>query len=231
MTTRESSSDVKAVILYGSYGRRDECLDSDVDVCVLTVTESKTTEEAIRVLVPNLPDKPLDLVFYSQKAIKAMLDYGSLFLWHIKLEGKALLGQRYLEDILEDLKPFERHYDEILYHINLLLDLKELMNSNSWIPNELDLSLLFTIARNTCMILSHKRGIPVFGRYACYKAAMEIYPDLPLASHTFSYLSKWKTIYERSPDPGSRLPERKDIQRLISETERLLKYGYEHTKG
>ena len=226
---RETKTDVKAVILYGSYGRGDAVSDSDVDVCVFTAIERTRTEEAIRDQVPNLPNKPLNLVVYSQEAVHAMLDYGSLFLWHIKLEGKVLLGHEYVESLMKELKPFVRHHDEILYHKDLLLDIEDAVNS-SWTPNELDLSLLFTISRNTCMILSHKRGEPVFDRYECYKTARRLCPDLPLTSQTFFYLSKWKTIYERTPDPSANLPDRNDMQRLISETQRLLDYGHEHTK-
>lgn len=229
MMRRDTKIDVKAVILYGSYGRGDAVSDSDVDVCVFTSNERTSTEEAIRDLVPNLPNEPLNLVVYSQKAVRAMLDYGSLFLWHIKLEGKVLLGREYVKSFMKELKPFVRHHDEIIYHRDLLLDIEDAVNS-SWTPNELDLSLLFTISRNTCMILSHKRGEPVFGRYECYKTARRLCPDLPLTSQTFFYLSKWKTIYERTPDPSAKLPDKNDMQRLISETQHLLDYGHEYTK-
>jgi len=224
-----SKPGIQAVILYGSYGRGDAVSDSDVDVCVFTANTGGTTEDTIRALVPSLPNKPLNLVFYPPEAIKAMLDYGSLFLWHIKLEGKALFGHEYVEAILKGLKPFDQHLKEILFLMGLLLDLKEAMNS-SWMPNELDLSILFTIARNTCIVLCHKQGKIVFGRYMCYKTACHLFPDLPLTEHTFSYLSKWKTIYERSPDPGARLPDRYEMRGLILEIERFLNYAYEQTK-
>ena len=81
----DTKANVKAVILYGSYSRGDAVSESDVDICVFTANESPTTEEDIRDQAPNLPNKPLNLVFYSQKAVHAMLDYGSLFLWHIKI--------------------------------------------------------------------------------------------------------------------------------------------------
>ena len=229
MITPNNKENIKSVILYGSYGRGNERSNSDVDVCLFYRTNIAITEENLRKFCPNLPQKQLTVSGYPHKAITEMVEYGSLFLWHLKLEGKILYGNKYFRSALENLKTFDRHNDEILYHNSLLKDLKKAFN-RILIPNECDLSLLFTIARNTCMILSHKCGIPVFDRYECYRTVNQLFRDLPLSNLTFEYLSKWKSIYERIPDSNVNLPDIDKMRTIILELDHLLDFAHEHTK-
>lgn len=109
-------SEILSIILFGSYARGDSRPDSDIDVCVLLERDSFPDESEVRRLAPSLANGQLSLVFYSKDAIADMIDYGSLFLWHIKLEGVTLYGHEYADGILGRLNPFVRHQDEISYY-------------------------------------------------------------------------------------------------------------------
>ena len=62
-------------------------------------------------------------VFYYASVVDLMIENGSLFLWHLKLEGKVLYGKGHFDKIIKNLKPFRCHHEEIMYHAMLFDDL------------------------------------------------------------------------------------------------------------
>jgi predicted nucleotidyltransferase len=226
MTT--SQAGIKAIILYGSHARGDANSDSDVDICAFTHSTLHPTEAEVRLLAPSIPQGTVTLSVYCERDVVSMLEYGSLFLWHLKLEGRVLYGAEYVAKRLEQLRAFRRHRTEIAFYTTLLSDLERVSNPG-WIANEFDLSLLFTIARNTCTILAHKAGVPVFGRVDCYITAARVFPDLPLDLVTYSDLSKWKSVYERGLNCREDLPSGDDMARLFILIRGLLEYADEQT--
>jgi predicted nucleotidyltransferase len=222
-------SQIKAVVLYGSHARGDANHDSDKDVCVFTQKYTPVDEIQLTSLLPVLGDTTLSLATYCQNDLTAMLEYGSLFLWHIKLEGRIVHGKDYLAPQLERLTPFQRHHAEIVYHAEIFDDLLN-ATTTPCTANEFDLSLLFTIVRNTCMILAHKAGVHVFGRLACYHVAAQMFHDLPLDETTYLKLSMWKSVYERGADAQRTLPSTKEMSRLMTQVQRLLEYADANTR-
>lgn len=224
MRGKEAPSDIKAIILYGSHARGDADRNSDVDVCVLTGQQTTVSENQLTSLAPLLLVKNFVPTVYCESDLAAMLKYGSLFLWHLKLEGRILYGEEYVTNQLDKLQPFLRHHAEIDYHSTLLADLLHVWSTTS-IPNEFDLSLLFTIVRNTCMILAHKAGRPVFGRLACYSIAADMHPTLPLDEETYLKLSNWKSVYERGANINGSLPSQQEMIQLIERVQHLLDFA------
>lgn len=229
MIVELTHTEINSVVLYGSYARGDYVADSDLDVCVFTQEQGIVKEAQLEPLLTVPAGSHLSLTCYCQADLSAMLEYGSLFLWHLKLEGKIIYGKEFFLANLEYLKPFEKHHGEIAYHSEILSDLTAAI-STPFTANEFDLSLLFTIVRNTCMILAHKAGSSAFGRRACYHAAARMFPDLPLDEVTYLNLSQWKTVYERGTEVNGRLPSSEEMQRLLAQVQALLKYADVHTR-
>lgn len=222
-------SQIKAVVLYGSHARGDADNYSDKDVCVFTKKYTPVDETQLTSFLPFLGGTTLSLTTYCQNDLTAMLEYGSLFLWHIKLEGRLVHGKEYLAPQLESLMPFQRHHAEIAYHAGIFDDLLNAATTPC-MGNEFDLSLLFTIVRNTCMILAHKAGTPVFGRLTCYHVAAQMFHDLPLDETTYFKLSKWKSVYERGADAQRNLPSTKEMTQLMTKVQHFLEYADANTR-
>lgn len=217
---------ILSIILYGSKARKDNDTSSDLDLCLLTKNRDKNDMRQIEVseLLTDLNQEKLSPTFYPESVVNSMLAHGSLFLWHLKLEGKVLYGKEYFSKKLAKLKHFKSHKDEIIYHSLLFSDLLRSWNTLP-IPNEFDLSILFTISRNTCMVLSHKVGKPSFGRVGSFITAKKMFPDLPMTLEQYIYLSNWKIVYERDAINTLNLPNRMEYEQLLAATENLISYA------
>lgn len=219
---------VLSIILYGSHARKDHDDLSDCDICI--ITRGKKKEELnkgdLEKILGTSVSSQITLICYPDAVVTSMLSHGSLFLWHLKLEGKVLYGEQYLSDKLHNLTRFNTHYEEIKYHAEIFHDLKR-----SWkllsIANELDLSVLFTIVRNTCMILSHKGGKPSFGRVTSFYSAKEFFSKLPLTIGEYKYLSRWKLLYEREIETLVPLPNADEFKTILFNIDKFLQFALE----
>ncbi len=220
---------IRAILLYGSHARGDADHTSDVDVCVFLTDLPRPSEIAVRELAPSLPQRPLSVVAYTERDLDAMLEHGSLFAWHLKLEARVVYGESYVRSKMRGLRSFRRHNSEISEYVNLLADLIR-DSCGCPLPNEFDLSLLFTIVRNTCIVLSHWSGVSAFGRLSCFKEATACFLDLPFDEAIFLELSKWKSTYERGTPPHERLPSQERTDKLIRAVRRLLEFADEQTQ-
>ncbi len=219
---------ILSIILYGSRARKDHDQLSDLDICILTnerQPEEINLEDIADVVAPLNP-KRIKHNCYSNSVVDLMLEHGSLFLWHLKLEGEVLYGEDFFASKIMRLKEFENHQDEIKYHFELFQNLRRAWE-NIRIINELDLSLLFTIVRNTCMVLSHYAGKPSFGRISCFSSAKQLFPSLPMTLDDYLYLSSWKIIYERGVENQQDLPKLKKHESIIINVKKLLNYATE----
>jgi hypothetical protein len=229
MTANACSSEITSIVIYGSHARGDLDSESDLDICVFTLEKATVEVGQLTSLVEMPQHGHLSITTYCESDLTAMLEYGSLFLWHLKLEGRILYGNEYLASNLAKLKPFERHHSEIAYYSVIFSDLTAALSS-PYTVNEFDLALLFTIARNTCMVLAHKAGLPTFGRSACYFAATRAFHDIPLDEATYLKLSHWKVVYERGININATLPSRDEMGHLLALIQYLLEYADAHTR-
>lgn len=79
--------------LYGSVARGDEVPGvSDLDVLLVSDSEVGDHLPQIMKLTARLPQaQHLSVAHYSWEEVSGMARYGSLFLWHVKTEGRALI--------------------------------------------------------------------------------------------------------------------------------------------
>lgn len=188
---------INAVVLYGSWARGEQDEESDIDIVVFTDETTKGIKYKIleRYIFP-FRVKDCNVTIYDSLILDQMLAYGSLFLWHIKLEGKCLYGKDYLDSCLSCLLDFTHHKEEIEYHQRLFDSLLEAQKVTG-IVEDFDFSLLFTIVRNTCMILVHAKGQMVFSKYKSFEIATRFYPELPVLETEYRFLGRHKNTYER----------------------------------
>lgn len=101
---------VKAVLLFGSQSRGDAVAGSDTDIAVFA--EAKTASQLIEIkrdLVRQCcEDQLVNFSLYSIDTAEAMALQGSLYLWHLKLEGKPLLDRKFLRPLFDNLRPYTK---------------------------------------------------------------------------------------------------------------------------
>ena len=152
-----------SVWLYGSNARGDNDLSSDVDI--LVIGESMKDFKHIQKLIPK-GLKISDLNFYSWKEIKNMAKYGSLFLHHLKLEGKCIYEGRYAKNTLlylfSKLGKYKKASSDLKSFSRVIKETKQSLILNDMLI--FDLSVLATVIRHCSILGCWFLGRPCFKR-------------------------------------------------------------------
>jgi predicted nucleotidyltransferase len=223
----EESEDILAVVLFGSTARKDGDAYSDKDVFILC--KDMQLEELLKLkhdFISQRIEQVEGICCYRYKDAVLMAEKGSLFLWHLKLQGKAIFSKDgSLEKIFNILKPYENYEKDLDYYSELLGDVKEsFMKWNGL--SEFDLSILFTIARNTCILLCYRRGIPKFGRSNAYLTAKGVFGEkLPIPNWLYPRLCSWKLWYERGIKTHGELVNELKAGSIIDRVEKLIEFA------
>ena len=105
-----SLESLEAVMLFGSIVRADFESESDLDILVVSSSESQ-------IAIPSLSigtSAPLDLAVYTRTGIERITAPPSLFAWHLKSEGQILFDRTgWITNRLENLPPYNRHSDDL----------------------------------------------------------------------------------------------------------------------
>lgn len=149
--------------LYGSRARGDVDAASDIDVLV-----AGELEEQALVGLPY-PREQLSIVRYDWDELEHMVAYGSLFLHHVKLEGRPLVSDptSYLLALLETLPRYERANRELASFVTVLDDV-ECSLSGDHSP-AFELSVIATALRHACILGCYAIGRPTFGRESAFR--------------------------------------------------------------
>jgi len=195
----EKSEKVLAVMLFGSAARKDKdtCSDKDIFVLCKDMSLSELGKVKQDFIVPTIGEEA-SICAYRYNDVVRMADKGSLFLWHLKLEGRMIFSKdKVLEGIIGRLKKYDSYKEDLNCYTDLLTDVENSLKK--WgVLCEFDLSLLFTISRNVCMLLCYYRGQPRFGRFDVYYTARSIFGDeFPMPEELYRELCSWKMWYER----------------------------------
>ena len=218
---------LEGVILFGSSARGDDDAHSDRDVCAIVANLPDRQIHSLKRRVADLYlTNPQSVSAYRRSTISQMAEFGSLFLWHLKLEGRVLYDRsgitaktfsnlaayrRYAEDLLR----FQEVFDDTVreFGVRPRLDL-------------FDLHCLFLVIRNVCMLLTVKAGDPQFGRSSVYAAAVKHYARLPVPAHMFYELANAHLAYSRGADVRVLLPSRLAGSRTLKRVDSLLRFAW-----
>lgn len=223
----EQSIDILAVILFGSTARKDGDAYSDKDVFVLC--NDIQLNELLRLkndFISQRINQKEGICCYRYKDVVLMAKNGSLFLWHLKLQGNIIFSKgEVIEKIFKLLKPYQNYKNDLDYYEILLNDVKE--SFTRWKElTEFDLSLLFTIARNICILLCYKRDIPKFGRSNPYLFARSLFGEnFPLPDWVYPRLCSWKLWYERGVKTQRESSDKLELENILEYVGKLLKFA------
>ena len=199
ISSLKKSKVILAAMLYGSTARKDSDAYSDKDIFILC--DDMNAHELLKIkknlIAPAFADQ-MSVSTYRLNDVIAMSKKNSLFMWHLKLQGKIIFSKnRILDQILETLEPYNNYQEDLECYTKLLADVKNSLTKWGYL-NEFDISLLFTIARNICILLCYHQGAPKFGRSNAYLKANRIFRDnFPMPDKVYQKLCSYKIWYER----------------------------------
>jgi len=222
-------SQVLGAVVFGSWARGNSDAHSDFDVFILCEDLEFDGLGRLRRQVADALNCHLSSVSaYCLSSAMAMAEDGSLFMWHLKLEGKiAFSREEVIENLFRRLRPYSNYRADFVYYRSLLRDVEESLERFRN-PNEFDLSLLFTICRNTCMLLSFLAGKPRFGRRSAFVVANETLASrFPVDSDTYETLLGWKLWYERGAVRPTEKPTLERIVLFADQVAMLINLGLE----
>ncbi|RLG15221.1 hypothetical protein DRN69_03395 [Candidatus Pacearchaeota archaeon] len=173
-----------AVFVFGSYARDDKDKDSDLDLCIICENLPFGLLLILREEIAKMLEiSQKSIVIYTTSDLEQMSRKGSMFMWHLKLEGKLIYSipnDKLIDKCFNNLNPYNNADEDLKIYKSLLDDIKVSVIDKEEI-NEFDLALIFTVARNTCMVLCEYKGVPRFGRKDGFSTLAEFYQDkLPL---------------------------------------------------
>ena len=152
-----------AIWMYGSSARGDMDNLSDLDVLAIGPIESSVEDKVRRVTgsvrVPEISN-------YSWQEIKEMAAYGSLFLQHLRLEGRPLLEDEMCDGrlgrMLQALGPYTRAAKDLSAFRTVVRDVEGSLTIGDLVSFEL--SVLATVIRHASILGCWLLGTPCFGR-------------------------------------------------------------------
>ena len=180
------------VWLYGSSARGDRGPLSDVDL--LVVGEGELDLDGL-----ELPSRQrIAASRYGWEEIEHMAGYGSLFLHHIRMEGRPIVetdGRR-LQGLLDSLGDYARAEQELASFSAALDDVEEALRGDHSVPFEL--SVVATALRHAVILGCYLDGEPNFGHATAFRVL------LPRLGYSGQFVEEaiWLYSFRRADDDG-----------------------------
>lgn len=208
----QSNRSVEAAVLFGSQARGDSDSSSDVDVAVFANVEDFDALGKIKTqLASDIRDADVTVSLYSTRTAEILAQDGSLFLWHLNLEGKVLFERGpWISYLYARLKPYGQ--SKALRDLNtferILNDVQDALRRAE--GTELyEAATMYAILRNAGMIFTHLKGAPCFGRFeSISRLAIGMGEQFPFSRVEIRRLETLRLAYTRlpslsfvSPDP------------------------------
>ena len=210
-----SSANGISVCLFGSAARSSTDLLSDRDVLV-TARSLKT----VRPYIQELGSKGYSVAPFSHARLQRMVAAGSLFVQHLKMEGKIIQDtEHWLEDCLGNFSPKNSYEEDINKSFDLIRPLERLMDESSSCQLASDLGYVFirnyAINRLACqrVYLFDYRSIleELQGRQRFSDLCLNRLIDLRKGKHAYRagmpHVSKKSLGHEVAPSISEACPE------------------------
>ena len=182
-------NNIREIYLFGSVARGEQDEQSDVDI--LIVIDNCSEEDYIKykknyASILQIPVSWISL--YRIKKILKMYEKGSYFLWHLKKEGKMLYTkENELAKLFVTLPRYRAMRNDIKEYQQILDDVKE-ERYNKYLCVEYELSVLASLVRNTCIMLSYLNDRFDFSRNLVVEYCIDKYKiDISLKEYKILY--------------------------------------------
>ncbi len=223
-----SDDDIQSIILFGSHARGDADFFSDQDVCVFTGPVDYSRLLDIREKVAREFSVPISAVAaYPEPIIAAMRQMGSLFLWHLHLEGKILHDRdEFARKTFSHLQRFAGYLQELELFEALLADIAVELEREGQLT-EFDLHLLQTVIRDTCILMTYFKGRAIFGRKSALVTARTLWPSFPVTLSLYEELCTWHLRYFRGCPCDLVRPSTRRSREILEAVQRMVSFARE----
>lgn len=152
-------------ILFGSVSRGDFNNNSDIDILLYNYPEEKAIEKIKKI---DIPDLPINFIFYDAATFNNFYSQGSLFLYHIFEQGRLIDGcESKWEELISSFKVKKTFKDEIKKIKSEILIYKNLDFLNGYYLSAL--VNLYPLLKNFCIFSLAEEEIYEFNKKECIK--------------------------------------------------------------
>lgn len=153
--------------LFGSVARGDLDARSDVDVLIAGPAEGAGLDELA------YPSEALSVVQYSWSELEHMAGYGSLFLQHVRAEGRPVVAATpsRLRALMATMSSYSRADRELTSFVRVLDDVERSLSADH--SPAFELSVIATALRHACILGCNAIGRPTFGRNSAFEVFLE----------------------------------------------------------
>jgi predicted nucleotidyltransferase len=203
---------VVAIILFGSQARGDYDTKSDTDLAIFAALSGYRELSSLKHELTTLLPKDVEVALYSKKTILRMAHSGSLYLWHLRKEGKILFERSaFASQILSNLPPYSatKAYMDLSTFRIVLKDVLQTIAAGRETAT-FEAATIFSVVRNAGTILSAVNGLPIFGRVEPLRYLKgQMGTDFPFDEPTLHQLLQVRLSYSRGigVEEEVRLPE------------------------
>ena len=215
-----------ALVEFGATARGDADRFSDRDIFVLVEDMEPESIASLRAQVAQTCGTSASSVAcYTVSTVDRMISLGSLFLWHLRLEGKVLWDpDGAMAEALSALCSYDSKKRDVDRFGAVYRDVVVAFERTG-VLSAFECHVLFGIARNTCMLLTVAAGDPAFGRSAVLSHALSYYPTLPLSSDVFHRLEAGHLRYHRGAEIEWSPLVAQEAAEAMTQIERLLEFA------
>lgn len=203
--------------LYGSSARGDELPDSDIDVLVAG-SDAGLLEH---IELPGSESSRLSVSQYEWTEIEQMAGYGSLFLHHVRIEGRPLLESpdHRMRRLLNSLGEYQRADRELESFRQVLRDVEDALEGDYSAPFEL--SVIATAARHAAILGCYVVGEPNFGRDSAFRHL------LPRLGYAEQQVEEFIALYrfrraDDHQDPSLNSVSGREVSEWVARVRRLI---------
>lgn len=126
---------------------------------------------------------------------------------------------------LREVGPYQKAARDIHSYELLLDDIEGSLQEDGEV-RVFDLGMLFTVARNTAMVLSFLGGRPAFGRTSVFDVASDIYQKrFAFSPPTYNRLLRWKLWYVRGYHQDEGIPGKIDAFEMFDHVQALVDFA------
>lgn len=197
ITFNNFNNEIFEILIFGSFVRKENDNFSDLDILVICKNSNNISLKKYLAKILNIDATWISL--YSKTQILEMLDKGSLFLWHIKLESIFLYSKNnWLKNKLVKLNKYNSIDQDLKEYLIISTDILNSISNNNCFTYDYELSLIATLLRNVAILHCYKNKLYIFGRKSAFLTSQSLLKNKLLTLNEYNEIYKYRLKLSRN---------------------------------